>query len=250
MANKVKIFVIFLYFFLQFPLLAFTEASISPILFFLRNDKSGRLAKQANIADSGKAPVTIRFANPPDYTTISELEKHGLVFKRSNGTLLHTKDIYLATVDLDSLESLAQYDEITCIESIYNPSRTSTLDVSNPLVQASQVLNLTFNSSPIDGTGIIIANIDTGIDIYHPAFFKLDGGTYNWIDVNGNGIFDSFVDAVDLDGNGLFDTGETLGLIDASFQDPYKIYTDSVTTGVYDAGINIRNNNSCTVNRR
>jgi len=234
-----KIFVIILYFFLHFQSLVFCEASISPILFFLRNDESGRLAKQAHIADPMKAPVTVRFANPPDYSTISELEKHGLVFKRANGNLLHTKNVYLATVDLESLESLAQYDEISCIESIYNPSRTSTLDVSNPMVQASQVLNLTRNSSPIDGSGIILADVDTGIDIYHPAFFKPDGGTYNWIDANGNEQFDPRTDAVDLDGNGLFDAGETLDFFDAPFKDNYEIMIndDNVVTPDYDADI-------------
>ncbi len=244
-----KIFVIFLCFILQFPLLASSEASISPVLFFLRNDKYGQFAKLANITDSGKVPVTIRFTDIPDYSSILELEKHGLIFKRTDGAILHTKNIYLATVELDSLEFLARYDYITCIESIFNPSRTSTLDVSNPLVQASQVYHLIHDLLPIDGRGIIIANVDTGIDIYHPAFFKPDGGEYNWIDVNGNGQFDHGTDAVDLNGNGIFDTNETLNFFDASFKDDYNynIYTDSVTTDVYDADTdwlyNDKNNN-------
>ena len=131
-----KFFVIFLYIILLFPSRALSEASISPVLFFLRNCKSGSLAKHAHIAGDNKSSVTVRFANPPDNNTIIELEKHGLEFTRDNGIILHTKDIYLATVDLDSLESLAQYEDIIRIESTFNPSLSSTLDVSNPLVQA------------------------------------------------------------------------------------------------------------------
>ena len=217
-----KYFVIFLYIFFQFPSLAFSDASISPILFFLRNCRSGSLAKQTHITSDHKSSVTVRFANPPDNTTIIELEKHGLEFTRDNGTILHTKHIYLATVNLDSLESLAQYEEIIRIESTFNPSLSSTLDVSNPLVQASQVWDLSYNSTPIDGSGIIVANVDTGIDVYHPAFFKADGGIYNWIDVNESGQFENGADAVDLNRNGLPDQGETLRFYDASFYDAYN----------------------------
>ena len=231
-----KLFVIILYIiFIQFPLPAFSDASVSPILFFIRNSEPGHLAKKAHISDNREAPVTVRFASTPDINKLNELERHGLTFKRDNGVILHTQHIYCAIVALDSLEILARYDDIIRIESTFNPSRTSSLDVSNRLVQASNVRQLTYNSTNIDGSGIIFANVDTGIDLFHPAFFKPDGGTYEWIDVNESGQFENGIDAVDLNKNGLRDTGETLGFFDASFIDEYGIMHN--TKDVYDADI-------------
>ena len=34
---------------------------------------------------------------------------------------------------------------------------------------------------------LVLADLDSTIDIYHPSFFRPNGGAYDWIDVNGNG---------------------------------------------------------------
>jgi len=59
------------------------------------------------------------------------------------------------------------------------------------------------------------------IDPFQPAFFKGDGGYYDWIDVNGDGVFTPGVDAIDLDQNGAADSTETAMPILAQTVDYY-----------------------------
>lgn len=228
-----------------YPYSAFSDASVSPSLYFMKQGqlKGANKILQGNI--SQKAAVTIKFAYPPDANLLGELEKHGVSFKRDNGAILHSTHIYPATIYLDSLSSIAQFPEIEKIENSYRPSASSTLNVSNPQVQASQVWHSAPNINILDGSGITIADIDTGIDIFHPGFFKPDAGTFQWIDSNHSGGFESGADYVDLNNNGLADTGEVLRFYDASFSDPLGLMER--TDGIYDADIdwlyNDANNN-------
>ncbi|MFC1540892.1 S8 family peptidase [Candidatus Latescibacterota bacterium] len=242
-----KLFALIVYIFLRFPLLAVSDASISPSLFFLRNYDQRNALKKKLLSDGNKASVTVRFDSSPDYTEFLELENHGLEFRRDNGTIIHTKHIYPATVNLDSLESLSKFESIIRIESTFKPSLSPSLDVSNPLVGASQSWNLSHDSLPIDGTGIIIANVDTGIDIYHPAFFKADGGIYNWLDVNESGQYENGEDSVDLNGNGQPDPDEMLRFYDAAIYDAYNYDIIENPGNMYDADMdwlyNDHNNN-------
>jgi len=230
---------------LALPATAFTKASVSPILYFMRNSKTASALKIAGTRSGNTASVTVRFSTPPDEHRIEELEKSGLIFKRDNGRILHTRRIYCATVVLDSIDSLSDEDDIVRIESAFRPSCHSTLDVSNPQVQASLVWEIPHESGPIDGTGIIVTNVDTGIDIYHPGFFKPDGDTYEWLDFNRSGTFDPGIDCVDLNGNGKRDPDEILDFFDPSFSDPLGLIER--TKGVYDVDIdwlyNDRNRN-------
>ncbi len=229
-----KFFISIICIFLLIPDVSFSAASISPMLFFFRNARTSDFAQKA-LSVPNSASVTVRFSASPHLDTIEKLENHGLRFKRSGGDILHTGCLYLAMVDLDSLENLAVREDIIRIETTYNPSRTSSLDVSNPLVQASRVWNLSHDSFPIDGSGITVASVDTGIDVFHPAFFRYDGGSYAWIDVNNSGSFESGLDAVDLNGNGTAETGETLRFFNALFSDQYGIMTND--SAVYEADI-------------
>jgi hypothetical protein len=220
-------------FLLLFPGIAHSQASISPSLYFARQNVPGGFTAKATVSPN-TAPVTFRFDAPPAPSLLDELESLGVRFARSGGVVLHSERIYPATIDLDNLDALAQIPGIVRIEHSYRPSAPPTLDVSNPQVQASRVW---FSSPPLvyDGTGVTIANIDVGVDIYHPALFKADGGAYSWIDVNLNGQFDSGIDCVDLNGNGRADIGEILRFFDAPCQDSYGLIDR--TDRVYDADL-------------
>ncbi len=214
---------------------AYGDASVSPMLHFLQ--QPGAAVGVAKPADN-RIPVTIRFVTQPDAGRLAELESMGVRFARGDdGRIRHSARIYPAAIDLTRLDDLAAHPDIARIESSILPAVTSTLNVSNPQVQASLVWNAHIPFGPIDGSGVVIADMDTGIDIYHPAFFKPDGGTFNWLDTNGSGAFESGVDAVDLNGNGTAETNELLAFYDAYFRDPYTPPLMSRTAGVYDADI-------------
>ncbi|MCU0371653.1 MAG: S8 family serine peptidase [Ignavibacteria bacterium] len=70
------------------------------------------------------------------------------------------------------------------------------------------------NGNPVTGKGVVVGDIDSGIDIFHPFFFFADGGSFAWLDVDKNGKFTPGLDAVDLDGDGIAKTEETLRYIE------------------------------------
>lgn len=74
----------------------------------------------------------------------------------------------------------------------------------------------------VDGHGMTICDIDSGVDPFHPLFFRADGNGgkpyLGWVDVNANGAFDAGVDGVDF-GDGKV---VTLGVL------------NSTTTEIYD----------------
>ncbi len=102
------------------------------------------------------------------------------------------------TVELSSLPSLRAHPLVRQIQPI--PARSS------PLLERSRAhLGLRVSGAPRDaptGRGVTVANLDTAIDVFHPSFFRADGGWFDWIDVDGSGRFTPGVDAIDLDGDG------------------------------------------------
>ncbi|MBX2797563.1 MAG: S8 family peptidase [Myxococcales bacterium] len=66
------------------------------------------------------------------------------------------------------------------------------------------------------GAGVTIANIDTSMDLFHPHFFRADGGVSSWVDVDGDGVLTPGVDGVDLDGDGQVADGEVARVLHAS----------------------------------
>jgi subtilisin family serine protease len=69
------------------------------------------------------------------------------------------------------------------------------------------------NGNPLTGKGVVVGDIDSGVDIFSPFFFFADGGEYDWIDVDKDGEFTPGVDAVDFNKNGKADAGEILNFI-------------------------------------
>ena len=56
------------------------------------------------------------------------------------------------------------------------------------------------NGKPLTGKGVVIGDIDSGIDIFSPMFFFADGGEFDWADVNKDGKFTPGVDGVKING--------------------------------------------------
>lgn len=68
--------------------------------------------------------------------------------------------------------------------------------------------------NPLTGKGVVIGDIDSGVDIFHPMFFFADGGEYNWIDVNKDNIFTPGIDAVDFNKNEKLDPEDILYVLE------------------------------------
>lgn len=69
------------------------------------------------------------------------------------------------------------------------------------------------NGNPLTGKGVVIGDVDSGVDIFHPMFFFADGGTFDWVDVDNDGKFTPGVDGVDLNNDGKIEKDEILRVL-------------------------------------
>jgi subtilase family protein len=90
--------------------------------------------------------------------------------------------------------------------------------------------------APLTGKGVVIGDVDSGVDVFHPWFFFTDGGEFNWIDVNGDGVLTFGTDGIDLNGNGTIDSNEILRYLDMA-NGAWGLLPDSITgkyNNIYD----------------
>ncbi len=137
----------------------------------------------------------------------------------------------LVTIDLDlKIQIHAPLDE----DRKWTGTDTE-LDVGIPPAWNHTVYNV-----PLRGDNIRIADFDTGIDVFHPAFFNPGATNINWIDDNNNSIFEWGIDGIDYDGNGQLSVNETLIRIangdglDSIHRDTY--YLDLDENGAHNHG--------------
>ncbi|MBL7128274.1 MAG: S8 family serine peptidase [Ignavibacteria bacterium] len=68
--------------------------------------------------------------------------------------------------------------------------------------------------NPLTGKGVVVGDVDSGIDVFHPMFFFADGGNFEWIDTDGDGVFKPGKDAVDINKDGKANDDEILRYIE------------------------------------
>jgi subtilisin family serine protease len=167
-----------------------------------------------------KAIATVKFDHVLSGSEIADLESRGIEFFRMEGEIARTRAIYPVKIPWNEIDGLGARREVLRLESSWKPAIYPALDVSVPEIGADSAWThddpLGF---PITGKGLRVADFDTGVDVFHPSFFYADGDTFNWIDLNENGVFDHSYDFVDLNNNGEFDFGETLRLEDGLIMD-------------------------------
>ncbi|MBW2524253.1 MAG: hypothetical protein JRI23_08770, partial [Deltaproteobacteria bacterium] len=55
---------------------------------------------------------------------------------------------------------------------------------------------------PFAGAGVTLCAVDSGVDVFHPMFFRADGGAWPWRDEDQSGDFTPGTDTVDVTGDG------------------------------------------------
>jgi len=70
------------------------------------------------------------------------------------------------------------------------------------------------SGAPLTGKGVLIGDVDSGIDVFHPMFFFADGGEFQWTDVNGDNHLTVGTDGIDLNQNGKIDPDEIIRYIE------------------------------------
>ena len=142
-----------------------------------------------------------------------------MVRSDESGNVLRTASVIPVLVEPHALGSLAELNGVELVETGWFPrSGLPPLDISTPEVGSPQVwVERDASGVPLTGSGVVIADLDTGVDVFHPNFFRPDGGVFDWIDVDGSNDLTPGVDAIDLDGDGNDDADEIIEVFEPRY---------------------------------
>ncbi len=167
----------------------------------------------SEVRDEGVV-ASIRVHEALSPADIAEFERQGVRFHRDGSKVASFANTYSALVEWRASEFLANHANVARVEVEWYPTETSPLEVTGEMVGAAQARQLP--EMGVDGEGVVIADMDSGIDVLHPHFFKADGGWYGWVDVDEDGAFTPGIDAVDMNDDGTLQRSETLEVLDAT----------------------------------
>jgi subtilisin family serine protease len=141
----------------------------------------------------------LRFEDVLTPVELSFAENVGIHFIRRRGSIIHVGPIYSALVtSMDSINKLSSIGLIqaTSGSKKYYPSLTTSVEaIHAPEVWSS----VSKGDESINGSGIRVAIIDTGISLIHPSFWRSntppldvieDNGQY-YVDLNDNEVADA-----------------------------------------------------------
>ncbi len=185
----------------------------------------GMLGSAAAALQEEHIVLTVKFDHVLSPAEIAEYESRGASFYYLDGEIARTSSIYPVRIPWSMVDEVAGRRDVLRLEGSWRPAVYPLLDVSNPEVEADSAWHHTDPlGNPLTGTGLRIADFDTGIDVFHPSFFLADGDTFDWVDFDGLGLFDPGSDGIDLNRNGQFDAGEKLNYFDGWIYDPAHVW--------------------------
>lgn len=175
---------------------------------------------------------TVRFNSPLTRREIAQLEAAGIRFSRRS-RLADPVDrigaIYPAFIPFALIPDLQRFSRTVQIDPVLIEAPEPALDITNPLCTADRAAAMVPPElGVLPGEGIRIVDIDAGMDVFHPSFFRPGQQLVAWLDHDGNGELTLGVDCADLNGDEVCQGHETLRLIDAGFVD----YDDEDTLDV------------------
>lgn len=218
------------------------------------------------LASASRVPVTLRFVAPPGAAVLDAAVRAGAAFHAvttdpgkaprvgaftaltSGERVLGGRTVFPADVAPADLEALAALPGIERIETSWSPQGAMPpLHRTRAMVGAESVWAVTDASArPVTGEGVLIADLDSGVDLYHPDFWRDDGPVRAWLDLDASGSLTDN-DAADLNGNGTADAGERVRWLDAPGTAPGQaglrnptvdhVYVDANLNNVRDWGV-------------
>lgn len=168
-----------------------------PVAFLNRPALDGR----AFLPAMERAPILATLAGEPSEEDAALFESLGaVVVRRSDGRLRSVGNRLYVRLDPAAVERLSGLARVLRLElAVPVFGSPPPLEVTGAQVQAPDVWGTTdANLVPLTGQGVTVCSLDSGIDPFHPSFFRADGGYFAWQDVDDSGTFTPGVDTVDL----------------------------------------------------
>ena len=214
---------------------------IDPELFLLRHalehtgPGAAMFGTQVPI-DPHHARVLLRFERECERQEVDQLARLGGMFlsMKEDGSPFGVGTVYRAVIPWAALERLYTLEGLVFAESLWSPRTIEPLEVTGPMTGAHQIQQLP--TMGFAGRGVTIVDIDSSLDVLHPAFFRADGDSFAWVDQDGDGVFlGRGQDALDYDKNGVLDPHEALKVLDAVSLNRYTRQIDG-QDGLLQAG--------------
>ncbi|MFW9793753.1 MAG: S8 family serine peptidase, partial [Candidatus Thorarchaeota archaeon] len=160
-----------------------------------------RLRMEVQSSGSHGASALLEFTDELSGDDIRQVESLGIEFTRRGSSIVNVGKIYSARVtDTSTLIKLRNLGLLRATSGTkqYIPSITSSV----PAINADEVwTNLERDGNAVDGTGVTVAVIDTGVTWTHPAFWRQSPGIYHTIEDSGEYY-------IDLDSDMIADSNE------------------------------------------
>ena len=154
----------------------------------------------------------VELRRPAAAPEIAAIERLGAHVSRVDGAPLVFGAFVAAELDDAAARRLAASPLVVRVRRDAPARAPLPLDHSAQLVRLADARGARPALDLLTGSGVVIADVDSAIDPFHPTFFRGDAGYFDWIDVDKDGAFTPGVDAIDLDGDGRVGPGE-VGLV-------------------------------------
>jgi Subtilase family len=174
------------------------------------------------VTDGDFVKVTVMVNSFDDLGRLFTMEdKHLKVMRRNRKPVIYGT-VVSVEIDLIGLKRVETSDFIKRVELDLPARRLKPTDVTTSLIQSPQMWGMVDAQGKfLTGKGVVVADLDSGIDLFQPGFFYADGGYYDWIDTDNDGQFEHGEDGVDLNRNGVLDDGEILEYLDVRLFNAY-----------------------------
>ncbi|MFW9907867.1 MAG: S8 family serine peptidase [Candidatus Thorarchaeota archaeon] len=173
-------------------------------------------------------PVVVTFEEISQKVVSDLVESLGLQFSLGTAKSSNMGNFYLiegSAMELQML-SASPYVQDISVRGSSEKLRVAR-DISIPEIGADRIwATLDGLGRNITGEGIVIADLDTGVDWRHPDLWFADGLSFSWFDNNTNLVVDNGTDSVDLDSSGFGTVDERLRIIDIDRDGTFNATTD------------------------
>jgi subtilisin family serine protease len=149
-------------------------------------------------ADTKGIEVTLHFDAKISGAQIKTLSGSGVTFHRHpDGAPVETAGIYPARIHWDAISRLHHVKGLEDVQLGWSDARP----LGNDTIRWTGALGAQQRSGgdSVTGKDVVVAIIDSGMDVLHPAFFYADGGEYQWNDNDGDGVLTPGTDTVEGD---------------------------------------------------
>lgn len=172
-------------------------------------------------------PVVVRMDQGVSASTMDILLSLDLEFSLGSASNSHIGPYYLLQGPASGLQALTDLGLVTDIASqTHAQFLESPRDLSIPEINADDVwMMLDDLSVNVTGEGILIADLDSGVDWRHPDLWFADGGSYPYVNSSSSGFING-TDAVDFNRDLALSANESLYALDLADDGFFNTSTD------------------------